>query len=132
MFEQFSLEPAVLLLKNFPAKSLSHHFFCVSICFLCCSSARFEGSLNMDLNEIAMNLVPFPHLHYLVPSLTPLYPLADVSVPTRRSAVWLSLQLILPHSSFNGKEVRVLSSYEHHPSLKMCLMLTAMMTLDTS
>ncbi|XP_030261379.1 tubulin epsilon chain isoform X1 [Sparus aurata] len=48
------------------------------------SSARFEGSLNMDLNEIAMNLVPFPHLHYLVPSLTPLYPLADVSVPTRR------------------------------------------------
>lgn len=57
------------------------------------SSARFEGSLNMDLNEIAMNLVPFPHLHYLVPSLTPLYTLADVSVPTRRSAVWLSLQL---------------------------------------
>uniref|UniRef100_A0A3P8RZC2 Tubulin epsilon 1 n=1 Tax=Amphiprion percula TaxID=161767 RepID=A0A3P8RZC2_AMPPE len=48
------------------------------------SSARFEGSLNMDLNEIAMNLVPFPRLHYLVPSLTPLYTLADVSVPTRR------------------------------------------------
>ncbi|XP_034053294.1 tubulin epsilon chain isoform X3 [Gymnodraco acuticeps] len=48
------------------------------------SSARFEGSLNMDLNEIAMNLVPFPGLHYLVPSLTPLYTLADVSVPSRR------------------------------------------------
>lgn len=47
----------------------------------------------MDLNEIAMNLVPFPRLHYLVPSLTPLYTLADVSVPTRRSAIWLSLQL---------------------------------------
>lgn len=48
------------------------------------SSARFEGSLNMDLNEIAMNLVPFPRLHYLVSSLTPLYMLADVNVPTRR------------------------------------------------
>ncbi|XP_061562900.1 tubulin epsilon chain [Cololabis saira] len=48
------------------------------------SSARFEGSLNMDLNEIAMNLVPFPQLHYLVPSLTPLYTLADVHVPPRR------------------------------------------------
>ncbi|XP_072218907.1 tubulin epsilon chain isoform X1 [Leuresthes tenuis] len=48
------------------------------------SSARFEGSLNMDLNEIAMNLVPFPRLHYLVPSLTPLYTLADVNVPSRR------------------------------------------------
>ena len=41
----------------------------------------------MDLNEIAMNLVPFPRLHYLVPSLTPLYTLADVSVPSRRSAL---------------------------------------------
>ncbi|XP_048840950.1 tubulin epsilon chain isoform X2 [Brienomyrus brachyistius] len=48
------------------------------------SSARFDGSLNMDLNEIAMNLVPFPRLHYLVPSLTPLYTLADVNVPPRR------------------------------------------------
>ncbi|XP_058501910.1 tubulin epsilon chain [Solea solea] len=48
------------------------------------SSARFEGSLNMDLNEIAMNLVPFPRLHYLVPSLTPIYTLADVNVPSRR------------------------------------------------
>ncbi|XP_028903523.1 tubulin epsilon chain isoform X2 [Ornithorhynchus anatinus] len=48
------------------------------------SSARFEGSLNMDLNEISMNLVPFPQLHYLVSSLTPLYTLADVDVPPRR------------------------------------------------
>ncbi|CAK7311604.1 Tubulin epsilon chain [Vulpes lagopus] len=48
------------------------------------SSARFEGSLNMDLNEISMNLVPFPQLHYLVSSLTPLYTLADVNIPTRR------------------------------------------------
>ncbi|XP_072300275.1 tubulin epsilon chain [Eucyclogobius newberryi] len=48
------------------------------------SSARFPGSLNMDLNEIPMNLVPFPRLHYLVPSLTPLYSLADVNIPPRR------------------------------------------------
>ncbi|XP_033932581.1 tubulin epsilon chain isoform X3 [Pseudochaenichthys georgianus] len=59
------------------------------------SSARFEGSLNMDLNEIAMNLVPFPRLHYLVPSLTPLYTLADVSVPSRR------LKPSLPFVSWN-------------------------------
>ncbi|XP_014340997.1 tubulin epsilon chain isoform X2 [Latimeria chalumnae] len=48
------------------------------------SSARFEGSLNMDLNEVTMNLVPFPRLHYMVSSLTPLYTLADVNVPPRR------------------------------------------------
>ncbi|XP_069090639.1 tubulin epsilon chain isoform X4 [Pleurodeles waltl] len=48
------------------------------------SSARFEGSLNIDLNEISMNLVPFPHLHYLTSSLTPLYTLSDVNIPSRR------------------------------------------------
>uniref|UniRef100_A0A2R9C5K5 Tubulin/FtsZ GTPase domain-containing protein n=1 Tax=Pan paniscus TaxID=9597 RepID=A0A2R9C5K5_PANPA len=48
------------------------------------SSARFEGSLNKDRNEISMNLVPFPQLHYLVSSLTPLYTLADVNIPTKR------------------------------------------------
>jgi tubulin epsilon len=37
------------------------------------SSTRFEGSLNIDLNEITMNLVPFPRMHYLISSLSPLY-----------------------------------------------------------
>lgn len=63
--------------------------------FFSCSSARFEGSLNMDLNEIAMNLVPFPHLHYLVPSLTPLYTLADVNIPPRRFVI-IHFQSFLP------------------------------------
>ena len=48
------------------------------------SSARFEGSLNVDLNEITMNLVPFPRMQYLVSSQTPLYSLADINVPARR------------------------------------------------
>jgi tubulin epsilon len=36
------------------------------------SSMRFAGSLNVDLGEITTNLVPFPRLHYLLPSLSPL------------------------------------------------------------
>uniref|UniRef100_UPI00358E9399 tubulin epsilon chain isoform X2 n=1 Tax=Myxine glutinosa TaxID=7769 RepID=UPI00358E9399 len=48
------------------------------------SSARFEGSLNVDLSEITMNMVPFPRLHYLVSSMAPLYALADVNMPPRR------------------------------------------------
>ncbi|KAK6167915.1 hypothetical protein SNE40_021839 [Patella caerulea] len=48
------------------------------------SSARFEGSLNVDLNEITMNLVPFPRLHYLVASQSPLYVFKDVHLPPRR------------------------------------------------
>lgn len=28
-------------------------------------SMRFEGDLNVDLNEITMNMVPFPKMHFL-------------------------------------------------------------------
>ncbi|XP_022083482.1 tubulin epsilon chain-like isoform X1 [Acanthaster planci] len=48
------------------------------------SSSRFEGSLNIDLNEISTNLVPFPRLHYLVASQAPLYSLLDMNLPPRR------------------------------------------------
>jgi hypothetical protein len=50
----------------------------------CCSSSRFEGSLNVDLNEITMNLVPFPRLHYLVSSQSPLYALAEIKQLPRK------------------------------------------------
>mmetsp|Transcript_11073 Transcript_11073/g.19222 ORF Transcript_11073/g.19222 Transcript_11073/m.19222 type:complete len:473 (-) Transcript_11073:121-1539(-) len=36
------------------------------------SSVRFEGSLNVDLNDITMNLVPFPKMHFLISSMSPL------------------------------------------------------------
>lgn len=42
------------------------------------SSMRFEGPMNVDLNEITMNLVPFPRLHFLQSSMAPLYALKDV------------------------------------------------------
>lgn len=36
-------------------------------------SMRFEGDLNVDLNEITMNMVPFPRMHFLLSSISPLY-----------------------------------------------------------
>ncbi len=36
------------------------------------ASMRFGGDLNVDLNEITTNLVPFPRMHYLMSSLSPL------------------------------------------------------------
>jgi len=47
------------------------------------SGMRFEGSLNVDLNEITMNLVPFPKLHFLIPSLAPLCSFSDVKFEPR-------------------------------------------------
>ncbi|KAI0366268.1 beta-tubulin 2 [Pilatotrama ljubarskyi] len=37
------------------------------------TSLRFPGQLNGDMRKLAMNLVPFPRLHFLVPSYAPLY-----------------------------------------------------------
>jgi tubulin epsilon len=45
---------------------------------------RFEGTLNVDLNEITMNLVPFPDLHFLISSLAPLYSIMDSKLQPRR------------------------------------------------
>ena len=57
----------------------------VSTILVMCSASRFEGTLNVDLNEVTINLVPFPRLHYLIPSMAPLYSLLDVALPPRRS-----------------------------------------------
>lgn len=38
------------------------------------SSSRFHGELNVDLNEIYTNLVPFPKLHFLCGALNIRYP----------------------------------------------------------
>ena len=38
------------------------------------SSSRFHGELNVDLNEICTNLVPFPKLQFLSTSLSPQRP----------------------------------------------------------
>lgn len=63
----------------------------------------------MDLNEIAMNLVPFPRLHYLVPSLTPLYTLTDASLHTRRSAAVAAPAIFYLTVVLTPAELRVLA-----------------------
>ena len=41
---------------------------------------RFEGTMNVDINDIVTNLVPFPRLKYLFSSMTPLYQGGDLNV----------------------------------------------------
>ncbi|KDQ59256.1 hypothetical protein JAAARDRAFT_33979 [Jaapia argillacea MUCL 33604] len=37
------------------------------------TSLRFPGQLNGDLRKLALNLIPFPRLHFLMPSYAPFY-----------------------------------------------------------
>lgn len=43
------------------------------------SSLRFEGSLNVDMNEFQTNLVPYPRIHFLACSYAPLVSAAKAS-----------------------------------------------------
>lgn len=52
---------------------------------------RFDGPLNVDVNEITTTLVPFPGLNLLQSSITPLFALSDVaaaSSPRRIAAMF--------------------------------------------
>lgn len=59
-------------------------------------SMRYEGKLNVDLNEITMNLVPFPQLHFLLASMAPLQLLLNRSEPRGVDAMFR--ELLLPES----------------------------------
>uniref|UniRef100_K3WV56 Tubulin/FtsZ GTPase domain-containing protein n=1 Tax=Globisporangium ultimum (strain ATCC 200006 / CBS 805.95 / DAOM BR144) TaxID=431595 RepID=K3WV56_GLOUD len=54
------------------------------------SSMRFEGSLNVDLNEITTNLVPFPKLKFLLSSMSPMFATVDPRQQPRRLAQMFS------------------------------------------
>mmetsp|Transcript_17923 Transcript_17923/g.32719 ORF Transcript_17923/g.32719 Transcript_17923/m.32719 type:complete len:435 (-) Transcript_17923:313-1617(-) len=49
------------------------------------SGMRFPGSLNVDLSDLAMNMAPFPRLHFLVSGFAPL-PLAAANSAAANSA----------------------------------------------
>ena len=48
-------------------------------------SMRFEGTLDVDINDITMNLVPFPRQHFILSAISPLYHVLDKKLEPRRS-----------------------------------------------
>ncbi|KOS18677.1 Tubulin alpha chain [Escovopsis weberi] len=66
------------------------------------SSLRFEGSLNVDLNEFQTNLVPFPRIHYPLISYAPV-------VSKRKSS----------HESFKVQDI-TLQCFEPHNQMVVC------------
>lgn len=39
---------------------------------------RFDGALNVDLNEFQTNLVPYPRIHYPMATYAPVIPVEKV------------------------------------------------------
>merc|ERR1719402_1754150 len=64
------------------------------------SALRFEGDLNVDMNEFQTNLVPFPRLHFMTSSYAPL---TDTKKDDGNVGVWELLQQAFKPENFNVK-----------------------------
>jgi len=64
------------------------------------AALRFEGDLNVDMNEFQTNLVPFPRLHFMTSSYAPL---TDKKKDDSAKSVWELLQQAFNPSLFNVK-----------------------------
>jgi len=64
------------------------------------SALRFEGDLNVDMNEFQTNLVPFPRLHFMTSSYAPLIENAKQDAAT---STWELLQEAFDPKNFNVK-----------------------------
>jgi len=64
------------------------------------SALRFEGDLNVDMNEFQTNLVPFPRLHFMTSSYAPL---TDKKKDDSAKSVWELLQQAFNPTLFNVK-----------------------------
>ncbi|CEM33431.1 unnamed protein product [Vitrella brassicaformis CCMP3155] len=85
------------------------------------SSMRFEGTLNIDLNEITTNLVPYPGLHFLLSSMSPIN---SHSAPTRGDPKKVDHKAMLPRG-FDQLFSDVLSPAHQviniHPKASTCM-----------
>merc|ERR1711928_210272 len=64
------------------------------------SALRFEGDLNVDMNEFQTNLVPFPRLHFMTSSYAPVI---SPSKQDPAKSVWELLQQAFNPKFFNVK-----------------------------
>merc|ERR1712228_70865 len=53
------------------------------------ASLRFDGELNVDLNEFQTNLVPFPRLHFMTSSISPVLSAKKCSKDFDQVAQWI-------------------------------------------
>lgn len=56
------------------------------------ASARFHGEMNVDMNEIHTNLVPFPKLHFLLTSMNIRYPKSRLTASSQADVSHSAIQ----------------------------------------
>nr|ANN11958.1 beta-tubulin [Puccinia helianthi] len=72
----------------------------------CSTTLRFPGQLNADLRKLAVNMVPFPRLHFLMCGFAPLCAPGSAAYQ-KISVAELTQQLFSPHSIMAASDPRL-------------------------
>merc|ERR1712165_90407 len=87
--------------KNLDLKSLSYgqlNRLIAKVVSSMTAALRFEGELNVDMNEFQTNLVPFPRLHFMTTSLAPV--ISKQKAGHEQNDCWAICEAALNQSNF--------------------------------
>ncbi|KAJ7086494.1 beta-tubulin, partial [Mycena belliarum] len=89
---------------------LNHLVSCVMSCSTTC--LRFPGQLNWDLRKLAVNMVPFPRLHFFMTGYAPLTARGStgfraVSIPKLTQRMFDAKNMMAACDSRNGRYLTV-------------------------
>ncbi|KAI8734888.1 tubulin beta-4B chain, partial [Biomphalaria glabrata] len=86
-------------------------------------SNRFPGQLNGDLRKLAVNMVPFPKLHFFTPGYAPLtsrgtQPYKTISVPELTAQMWDAKNMMCAIDPRNGRYLTAAAIFRGRVSTK--------------
>ncbi|KAK0041334.1 tubulin beta-4B chain [Biomphalaria pfeifferi] len=87
------------------------------------TSFRFPGQLNGDLRKLAVNMVPFPKLHFFTPGYAPLtsrgtQPYKTISVPELTAQMWDAKNMMCAIDPRNGRYLTAAAIFRGRVSTK--------------
>jgi len=90
-----------------------NHLISAAMCGVSCS-IRFPGQLNCDLRKLAVNMIPFPRLHFFMPGFTPL--------TSRQTQTYRTLSVSdLTQQTFDAKNMLCAADPRHGKYLSCCV-----------